>query len=107
MEGENIMDLTEHKLITGLLAAAIGFASIGGAAAADENTFGQIRAKSPAANAALIARVVVRPRIARVVVTPSPKQLASIRLERRIALESKAALAQQAGSGRSPTTGAL
>ena len=47
-------------------------------------------------------------RVARVVVTPSPEQLAKIRLEKRmIGLENRATAGQQAGSRHTAATGAL
>lgn len=100
MEGEEIMKRIEFRMVAGFLAAAFGFGSIGFAAAADkDDNTGRIPAKSPAANAPLIARVVV---------TPSPEQLAKIRLEKRmIGLENRATAGQQAGNGHTAATGAL
>ena len=101
------MKRIEYRMVAGFLAAAIGFAPIGYAAAADtksntgqsRNKSGQVRAPSPAAQAPLIGRVVV---------TPSPEQLAKIRLEKRmIGLENRATAGQQAGSGHTAATGAL
>lgn len=102
MEGEDIMNRIEYRIVAGFLAAAIGFAPIGFAAAADTDTnhkTGQVRAESPAATAPLIARVVV---------TPSPEQMAKIRLERRmIGLEKRATVGQQAAGEHIAATGAL
>lgn len=102
------MNRNECRILAGFLAAAIGLAPMGSAAAADpmnktanktENKTGQVRAKSPAAEAPFLGRVVVR---------PSPEQLAKIRLERRmIGIENQATAGEQAGSGHPATTGAL
>ena len=97
----------EYSIAAGFLAAAIGFAPIGYAAAADtksntgqsRNKSGQVRAPSPAAEAPLIGRVVV---------TPSPEQLAKIRLERRmIGVEMRASVGQKTTGGTTAATGAL
>lgn len=94
------MKRIEHKLAAGLFAAVIGFALVGVAAAADTvHKAVPARNSSPAANAPLIARVVVK---------PSPEQMATIRAERRATeLERRAVVAQKAGSGQSAPTGRL
>ena len=94
------MKRIEHKLAAGLFAAVIGFAAIGVAAAADAvHKAAPARNHSPAANAPLIARMVVK---------PSPEQMAKMRAERRAAdLEKRAAVAQKEGSGQSAATGEL
>ena len=90
------MNRIECIIVAGFLAAAIGFAPIGSAAAADtmkksESTTGQVQAKSPLSATA--------PRLPRVVVTPSPEQKAAMRLER-----DRMKLADQASDGRSAET---
>ena len=94
------MKRIEHKLAAGLFAAVIGFAAIGVATAADTvHRAVPARNNSPAANAPLIARVMVK---------PSPEQMATIRAERRAAeLAKRAMFAQKAGSGQSAPTGRL
>lgn len=89
-----------YKLAVGLFTAVIGLALIGTATAADTtHKTASARGKSPAANAPLIARMVVK---------PSPGQMAKIRAERRAAeLEKRAVVAQKAGSGQSAATGEL
>ena len=92
------MNRIKCRIVRGFLAAAIGFAPVGFAAAADTNDkTGQVRTKSPAT-----------PSVARVVVTPGPEQMAKIRLERcMIGLENRATAGQRAGSGHTAATTAL
>lgn len=90
------MDMIEYRFVTAFLAMAIGFAPVGYAGAADvkkktESKTGLVRAKSP-----LSAEL---PSLARVVVTPSPEQIAAFRLERRMMK-----LANQASDVRSAET---
>ncbi len=90
------MNRIECVSAAGFLAAAIGFAPVGSAAAADtmkkpDSTAGQVQAKSPLSATA--------PRLPRVVVTPSPEQKAAMRLERDMMK-----LANQVGNGRSAET---
>jgi len=94
------MNRIENRIVAGFLAAAIGIAPFGFAAAADAiNKTGQVLAKSPAAKAPVIARVVV---------TPSTEQMAKIRLEKRMTgLEQHATNGQQAGNSHSAVSGAL
>lgn len=100
MEGEYIMNRIEYRIVAGLVATAIGFAPLGFAVAADTNSkTSQPGANSPAANAPLIGRIVVR---------PSPEQMAKFRLERhRVALEGRAGVGQQAASAQVAASGAL
>ena len=100
MKGEDIMNRIEYRIVAGLVATAIGFAPMAFAAAADTNgKTSQPGAESPAANAPLIGRIVVR---------PSPEQMAKFRLEkRRVALEGRAGVGQQAAGGQVAATGAL
>lgn len=94
------MNRIECRITAVLLAAMIGLALLGSAAAADpKNQASQVRAESPAAEAPFLGRVVV---------TPTPEQLAKLRLERRmIGLENRAAASGQTGSVHRGTTGAL
>lgn len=100
MEGEEIMNRIEYSIAAGFLTIAIGFGPIGFAAAADtKSKTGQVRAKSPAANAPLLGRIVV---------TPSPEQIAKIRMEKRmIGLENRATIGKQTANGHTAATGAL
>lgn len=99
------MNRIEYRIVAGFLAAAIGFAPMGSTAAADpmnktENKTGQVRAKSSLSAEA--------PLLGRVVITPSPEQLAKIRLERRmIGLDTRAVHGQRAGNRHPGTTGAI
>jgi len=93
------MNGIEYRIVAGFLAAAIGFAPMGSAAAADTKT-GQDRAKSTLSAEA--------PLLGRVIITPSPEQMAKIRLERRmIGLKNQAAGTHRAGNAHSESTGAL
>jgi hypothetical protein len=100
MEGETIMKRIDHIIRAGVLAAAIGFATIGFAAPTDtKNKTAPIPATSPAAKT---------PSLGRVVVTPSAEQMAKIRRERRIIeLGNRASVDQRTTSGRTAETGAL
>lgn len=94
------MNRIEYTIVAGLLAAAIGFASLGPAAAAEQkNKLGRVPAKSSAAKAPFLGRVVVR---------PSPEQMAQIRLEKRMTeLQNRARAGQHTGRGHAATIGAL
>lgn len=90
------MNRIDCIITAGFLSAAIGFAPIGAAAAADTmkkpgSTAAQVQAKSP-----LFA---TPPRLPRVVVTPSPEQKAAMHLERDMMK-----LANQVGNGHSAET---
>jgi len=96
------MNRNEYRIVAGFLAAAIGFAAMGSPAAADmQNKTGPVRAKSSLSVGA--------PLLGRVVVTPTPEQMAKIRLERRmIGLKDQAAGTRRAGNNaHSASTGAL
>ena len=90
----------DFRMTAGLLAVAIGLAPMGSASAADrEHPPARVRAKSPSAEAPLLGRVLV---------TPSPEQLAKLRLERRmIGLETQTAGTHRAGSIHAESKGAL
>ncbi|TSA14272.1 MAG: hypothetical protein D4R74_08585 [Betaproteobacteria bacterium] len=93
-----MMNRFERKVLAGFLAAAIGFAPIAFAAAAETN--GKPGKASKQTTKA--------PEIARVVVTPSAEQLAEIRQQRRMAgIEKRATVGKQAASERDGATGAL
>lgn len=92
-----------YRIAAGIMAAAIGFAPIGPAAAGDSKTgnkTGRVRAKSPLSAEA--------PLLGRIVITPSPEQRAKRRLERRmVRLENRANDVQRAGNGHPEATAAL
>jgi len=93
------MNRIETGVAAGLVAAAIGFAPFVCAAAGTSSKAVQPNAKSPAADAPLITRIVVK---------PSAAQLAKLRAERRVAaLETRAGVGPQAASGQGAATGAL
>lgn len=95
------MNRIEYTLLAGILAASIGLAPIGPAAAADtKKQTRTVTAKSPAANAPLLGRIVVR---------PGSAQRAKLRRERRnvTALENRARADQQASRAHTATIGAL
>ena len=94
------MNRIECTIVVGLLVAAIGFASMGPAAAADQkNKLGRVPAASPATKAPFLGRVVIR---------PSPRQMAQIRLERRMTgLKNRARAGQHTGGGHAASVGAL
>ncbi len=97
------MNRVGYSIVAGFLAAAIGFAPMGPAAAGDSKTgnkTGQVRAKSPLSAEA--------PLLGRIVITPSPEQMAKLRLERRmVRLENRANDVQRTGNGHPEVTGAL
>lgn len=94
------MNRTEYRLLAGILAAAIGFVPVGPAEAANtKSKTAQVPAKSPAAKAPFLARVVV---------TPSSQQLSKIRREKRMTeLENRARSVPRTGRGHTATIGAL
>lgn len=93
------MDTIDYRIAAGFVAAAVGLAAMGDAAAPPAQTrdeTAQLRAKSPLPAEA--------PRPVRVVVTPTLAQMARIRLEKRmIGPEYRAANAIETGI---PTQGA-
>lgn len=95
------MNRIAYRIVSGCLAAAIGIATIGSAAAADaKSKTGQVRAKS-----SLSAQA---PLLGRIVVVPSPEQMAKIRRERRMMeLENRAADSKTVGSIHPHVTEAL
>jgi hypothetical protein len=92
------MNRIAYSILTGSLVAMVGFAPVGSLAAADakaENKAAQVRAKS--------ALPVEAPLLGRIVVTPTPEQMAKIRIERRmIRLENRAAAGEKACKGQGP-----
>ena len=94
------MNRTKYRFLAGILAAAIGFAPVGPAAAANtKSKTGQVPGKSHGAKAPFLARVVV---------TPSPQQLSKIRREKRMTeLENRARTVPQTGRGHTATIGTL
>ena len=95
------MKRIDYRIVAGFLLAAIGFAPIDSPAAdSAKSKAAQIQAKSSvSANAPLVARIVV---------TPSPEQMAKIRLERRMmGLENRATDGAKVSSSDPLVTGAL
>ena len=94
------MNRNERRIAAGLLAAAFAVAPLTYAAAADaKHGTGPAREKPPATDAPVIARVVV---------TPSPEQIAKIRgKEGMTGQQSRAVVAQRAHSRNSAATDAL
>lgn len=90
------MNRIGYSILAGSLAAVVGLAPMGSLAAADvkaENKAAQVRAKSASSAEA--------PLLGRVVITPTPEQMAKIRLERRmIELENRAAAGEKACKGQ-------
>ena len=92
------MNRFEHRVLAGFLAAAIGFAPIAIAAAAE----------STGKAGKALKQTTKAPAIARVVVTPSAEQMAEIRREKRMAgMENPAPVVKQAASVPDGATGAL
>jgi hypothetical protein len=98
------MNRIEYRIVGGLLAVVIGFAPVASPAAADiknktDNKTGQVRAKSSSSADA--------PLLGRIVVTPTPEQVAKIRIERRMKESgNRAADSRKHGNGLPPGTGA-
>lgn len=94
------MNRIEYRLFAAFFAVAIGFAPIASAAAAGAKVPNEAIPTRPSA-----AKL---PLLGHVVVTPSPTQLAKIRLERRMtSLESRTHAAGPTGNGHVATIGAL
>ncbi len=92
------MNRIGYSILAGSLATVVGLAPMGSLAAAEvkaENKAAQVRAKS--------ALLVEAPLLGRIVVTPTPEQMAKIRIERRmIGLENRAAAGEKACKGQGP-----
>lgn len=95
------MNRFKCRVLAGLVAATIGFIHIGSAAAADTaNKAEPHPPKSPAATAPFVGRIVIR---------PSPAQMAKLRRERRSVTElgNRARVSRQSGRFHAATIGAL
>jgi hypothetical protein len=100
-EGEDTMKRFEYRIAAVLLAVVSGIASMGATGAQDQKTPAvQNRAKS--------SSPVDAPLLGRIVITPSPEQMAKIRLERRmIGIKIPAAGTRRADTAHNESTGAI